>query len=81
MTDLSPYLQDDYVADLRLNSSQQGEDNGGLPSKLTLEVQINQGSPHFPTKVQERTHILLRSKTEGPEFNSAKQPSFVYKIN
>jgi len=61
VADLRPYVQDDYLADLRLKSSQQGEDDGGPLGQPNLEIQIIEESPHFPIKVQEMTHILLRS--------------------
>ena len=32
VADLSPYLSDDYQADFRIKSFQQGEDDGVLPS-------------------------------------------------
>ena len=34
--DLSPYLKEDHLANLRANSPQQGEDDGG-PSKETFK--------------------------------------------
>ena len=53
VADLSPYEEDDHLANLRANSLQQEEDDGG-PSPTTS--QSHQGSPTSPslmTKVQE----------------------------
>jgi len=50
VTDFSPYLQHDYLADLTSNYSQQGGE---------ANIQICQGNSHFPAKIQEMIHILL----------------------
>jgi len=50
--DLSPYLQDDFLADLRIKSSQQGKDDGVPSSQCNVDTQINQGTLHSLAKVQ-----------------------------
>ena len=39
VADLSPYLEDDHLANLRSNSSQQGEDDGGTSMGTDQELQ------------------------------------------
>jgi len=77
---LSTYLQDDYLADLRSNSSKQEKNDGDPRSQPNLEVKVNQGNPCLLAKAQEMTHTLLGPKPEGPGFKSVQQPSFVYNI-
>ena len=53
MADLSPYLEDDHLANLRANSPQQGEDDGG-PSME--ESQVHPSGPrrfNYSSRVKE----------------------------
>ena len=61
VTDLSPYLDDDYLFDLRTNSSQQRE-NGRGPSLL---------SPHSPKQNQgSQNGLNSQGKQQGTDQNS-----------
>jgi len=39
-SDLTPYLEDDYLTNLRSNPLQQGEDDGGPSRQPSLDPQI-----------------------------------------
>ena len=83
MAYLRPYLQDDYLADLRSNSSQQGEVKGKLWRSLmhsNVDFQINQGNINSVVKVQGLTKLLPGSKTEGLGFEFIYKLGFVYII-
>ena len=66
VADLSPYLEDDHLSNLRINSPQQGEDDGE-PS-----VGLHQGSLDSPrssssgAKVKEKVLALLTQATDQP---------------
>ena len=51
VVDLSPYLEDDHLANLSVNSLQKAEDDGGLSMEHDLGPRINQGNPSSSTKV------------------------------
>jgi len=56
VADLSPYLEDDHLSNLRANSPQKGEDDGGPsvePHHATL------GSPSLHSKVKEKVQALI----------------------
>ena len=67
---LSPYLQDDYLVDLKSKFSQRGEDDGGPSSQHNMDTQISQESLHISSKVQDMSHILLGTQIESLGFNS-----------
>jgi len=78
--DLSPYLLDDYLADLRIKSSQQGEDNGVLPSQVNEDAQTSPGSPNLMSKVQRIAHNLQRTQTDASGFKTDFKHDFVFLI-
>jgi len=80
VADLSPYLSDDYLADLRIKSFQQGEDDGVLPSQDPKDDQSSDGSPKSTSKVQRMAHILQRTQTEASGFKADFKPGFVFLI-
>jgi len=81
VADLSPYLEDDYLTDLRSNSIQQGKDDGAPSIQPNLDLHVYQGSLTLPAKVQGMTQVLIGSKSKGPRFESKQKPSFVYVIS
>ena len=53
VADLNPYAEDDHLDNLRANSLQQGEDDGG-PSPIMIQVhQGSSKSPSLMSKIQE----------------------------
>jgi len=80
VADLKAYHEDNYLADLRIKSSQQGEDDG-VP--ITID---NEEGPTSPTrfnsnsKVQALTHIMEESLRQAPEFKDQFLPGFVHLI-
>ena len=59
VADLSPYLEDDHLANLRANSSQQGEDDGGPSMGPVQEPQDMLGGLNFSSKVKEQVQACL----------------------
>jgi len=54
VANLSPYLEDDHLLNLRANSPQQGEDDGGPSMEPHHEPQGSQRSPILHSKVKEK---------------------------
>jgi len=78
VADLSPYLEDDHLPNLRANSSQQGEDDGGPSMGLVQESQDMLGGLKFSPKVKEQVQALLTQLPILPGYTSSLQPGFVY---
>jgi len=76
--DLSPYLEDDHLANLRTNSRQQGEDNGEPSMLLHQEPQDTLGGSDFNSNVNKKVQALLHQLAVLPELNSIHKPGFVY---
>jgi len=55
--DLSPYEADDYSSDLRIKSSQQGEDDGG-PSARSINVPMIQNNQEINSKATAISHLV-----------------------
>jgi len=78
VADLSPYLEDDHLANLRANSSQQGEDDGG-PSMGPIQEPLDMlGGLHFSPKVKKQVQALLTQHAVLPGYTSSLLPGFVY---
>jgi len=54
VADLSPYLEDDHIVNLRLNSPQQGEDDGGPSMGPHPRPHASLRSPSLSSKVNEK---------------------------
>ena len=70
VADLSPYQADDYLADLRIKSFQQGEDDG-VPMSQDVEEGLKiLARSNARSKVQAMTHILRKSQGGDSRLNS-----------
>ena len=79
VADLSPYEADDYLSDLRIKSSQQGENDGG-PSTRSINVQMVQNNQETRSKVTAISHLMERLQADAPGFSSRILPGFCYLI-
>ena len=79
VADLSPYEADDYLSDLRIKSSQQGENDGG-PSTRSINVQMVQNNQETRSKVTAISHLMERLQADAPGFSSRNLPGFCYLI-
>jgi len=78
VADLSPYLEDDHLANLRANSPQQGEDDGGPSMGTDQEPQGMLRMSNFSSNVKEKVQALLTQLPLLPEYSSMHKLSFVY---
>ena len=69
VTDLSPYEADDYLSDLRVKSSQQGEDDGG-PSTKSISVQMIQNNQENKSKAMAISHLVKNIQIDAPDHSS-----------
>ena len=81
MADLSTYQADDYLADLRIKSSQKGEDD-----EVPLSQDIEEGPKSLirsnaSSKVQAMAQILEKSQSDASRLNGQNVPSFVHLIS
>jgi len=72
VADLSPYLEDDYLVNLRTNSSQPGENDGGPSPSLNLITRSK-----FKSKIQEWVNVLLAQPSELSVWAYGISPGFV----
>ena len=70
VADLSPYLEDDHLANLRANSSQEGEDEGGPSMGPIQEPQDMLGGLNFSPKVKKQVQALLIQLPILPGYSS-----------
>ena len=77
VADLSPYLEDDYLSNLRSNSLSQGDDDGG-PSMGSSHVlsSLTQGS-RFDSKVQDMLKTWIGYLAMLPVWSDNTKPTFV----
>jgi len=77
---LKAYQEDNSIADLRINSPQQGEDDGVLINN------DKEGGPTSPkrfissSKVKALAHIVEQSQKQAPGFKDQFFPGFVHLI-
>ena len=76
VADLSPYMKDDHLDNLRAISLQQGEDDGG-PS---MELQDSPKSVNSRAKVKEKVQAILLAAVDPPGYTPMPRPGFVIKI-
>jgi len=79
VADLSPYEADDYLSDLRIKSSQQGEDDGG-PSTRSINVPMIQNNQEINSKATAISHLVENTPVGAPGFLSDFSPDFCYMI-
>ena len=75
VADLSPYLEDDYLVNLRTNSSQPGENDGGPSPSLSLITRSK-----FKSKIQEWVNVLLAQPSELSVWAYGVLPGFVTRL-
>jgi len=80
VADLSAYQADDYLADLRIKSSQQGEDDGVPTSQDKEEGPTTPTRSYESSKVQTMAHIVEKSQTKVTGLYGQNVPSFVHLI-
>jgi len=81
VADLSAYQADDYFANLRIKSSQQGEDDG-VPTNQDNEEGPTSPSRSFTnSKVQAMAQIVEKSQNQATGLNGQNMPDFVHLIN
>jgi len=80
VADLCLYHSDDSLANLRIKSLQQGEDNGLLPSQDLDHDQLSLERPRTRSKVQTITHLLLETQIEFYGYKLVFKPGFVFLI-
>jgi len=68
VADLSPYEADDYLSDLRVKSSQQGEDDGG-PSTRSNNVPMIQNNQENKSKAMATSHLVKNIQVDAPGFH------------
>jgi len=78
VADLSAYLEDDHLANLRANSPQQGEDDGGLSMGPHHEPQDTLGGSKSSSNVKEKVQALLSQLSILHGLNSMHKPGFIY---
>ena len=77
VADLSPYLEDDHLSNLRANSPQQGEDDGGPPMDPHQGPQGSPRSLSMRAQVKEMVLALLHQQPESPGYSHMHKPGFV----
>jgi len=80
VADLSAYQADDYLADLRIKSSQQGEDDGVPTNQDKKEGPTSPSRSFTSSKVQAMAQIVEKSQNQATELNGQKVPGFVHLI-
>ena len=78
VADLSFYLEDDHLANLRANSPQQGEDDGGPPKGPRQEPQDILEGTSLSSKDKEKVLALLDQLAILPELRDMHKPDFMY---
>jgi len=77
VADLSPYLEDDTLENLRANFSQQGEDDGDQATSDQVNVPTIQPSQEKESKAQELAQVIEDIMAAQSAQNPAQQPGFV----
>jgi len=78
--DLSAYQADDYLADLRIKSSQQGEDDGVPTNQGIEEGPKSLTRSNASSKVQAMAHIVKKNQMEASGLHNQNVPSFAHLI-
>jgi len=78
VADLSPYLEDDHLENLRANSPQQAEDDGGPSMGTDQEPHGMLGRSNFSSNVKDKVQALLTQLPLLPGYSFMHKPGFVY---
>jgi len=81
VADLSAYQADDYLADLRIKSHQQGADDGVSLSQDMEEGRRSPARSNARSKVQAMAQILEKSQSDATGSYSQKIPGLVCLIS
>ena len=79
VANLSPYEADDYLSDLRIKSSQEGENDGGLSTRFT-NVQLIQNNHENKSKCTAMHCLMKNIQGDAHGFSSGLLPGFCYLI-
>jgi len=77
VADLSPYLEDDHLSNLRANSRQQREDDGGPSVEPHHEPQGSLRSLSIRSQVKEMVQDFLHQHSDPPGYTPIHKPGFV----
>jgi len=81
VTDLQAYHEDDYLADLRIKSSQQGEDDA-VPTTIDNEEDpTSQSRSNTSSKIQALVQIVQESQGSAHGLKDQNLPDFVHLIS
>ena len=75
VADLSPYFEDDYLVNLRANSPQHGENDGGPSPSMNLISRFK-----IKSKIQEWVNIFLAQPCELSVWAFGVSPGFVTRL-
>jgi len=78
VADLSSYLEDDHLSNLRANSLQQREDDGGPTVEPHHELQGSLKSSSMHCQVKKKVQALLHQLSVSPGCLSMPKPDFVH---
>ena len=81
VADLSPYLEDDHLVNLRANSSQQGEDDGGPSLNIISSPQGSPKGSSFMAQVQEISQACQENSMSSHGVKTMHKPGFVHVIS
>ena len=81
VADLSSYLEDDHLVNLRANFFQQGEDDGALTILHDLGPQVSQVSSSPSTNSQVVIHALFKQSYDLLGYDPLHRPGFVHLIS
>ena len=81
VADLSPYLEDDHLVNLRANSSQQGEDDGGPSLNIIPSPQGSPKGSSFMAQVQEISQACQENSMSSHGVKTMHKAGFVHVIS
>jgi len=77
VADLTPYLEDDHLANLRANSPQHGEYDGGPSKTMTLTQSTSSQRSNFKSKVKDWVKLFLVQQEVKLIWPNSVSPGFV----
>jgi len=81
VADLSPYFEDGHLDNLRANSSQQGEDDGGPSMSMTTSLQGGPRESNFMGNIREFSLACQDTSQPIHGFRPVRKPDFVHIIS
>jgi len=80
VADLNPYLKDEHLDNFRVNSSQQGEDDGGPSMSMSISSQGSPRESNFVSKIQEISFACQDTFQPSHSSKPVHKSDFVYVI-